>query len=414
MNPTKLSFLLRPRSLFASSFSSQSHYRSIPRRTFATSSEVDVVGKTRIINQAQKSIQVLRETADKVQRRRLLEIDNEFESRPDIWERDIRTAKALAREQRILKERLDNLKELEQSFQSNLELCELAEEENDVQITNEAIRELTDTATRARKSELDSLLCGPADHMGCYFEISVGSGGTEAMDFAGQLLNMYESWASLQGFNLQIKEKQDGPEVGIRSAVVMIDTEYSYGWMRGEQGSHRICRISPYDAAARRHTSFAQVAVFPMETNDDDSEIELKESDLRIDTFRSSGPGGQSVNTTSSAVRITHIPTGVSAASQNERSQHRNKATAMSVLKAKLLAMQLKAKAEAEAKVRSSLGEASFGSQIRTYYWNPQKFVKDHRSGHEDQDAAGVLEGHKLQPFMEAYLQWETSRGRVE
>jgi len=131
---------------------------------------------------------------------------------------------------------------------------------------------------------------------------------------------------------------------------------------------------------------------------------------LRIETFRSSGPGGQSVNTTSSAVRVTHIPTGISAASQNERSQHRNKATAMSVLKAKLLALQLKAKAEAQAKIRSSLGEASFGSQIRTYYWNPQKFVKDHRSGYEEQDAAGVLEGHKLQPFMEAFLQWESSK----
>lgn len=372
--------------------------------------DLDVAGKNRLIAQAQKSILVLKETAEKLQRRRLNEIVKEFESRPDIWDKDLRTAKKLAREQRELKEKLQTLDELDNSFKGSVELCELAEDEKDYETANEAINEIASIAERARRTELASLLRGPADHMGCYIELSVGSGGTEAMDFAGQLLGMYEGWAALQGFSFNIKENQPGPEAGIRSAVVMMETPYSYGWMRGEQGAHRICRISPYDAAQRRHTSFAQLAVFPMEGADDDIEIELKDSDLRIDTFRSSGPGGQSVNTTSSAVRVTHIPTGLSAASQNERSQHRNKATAMSVLKAKLLAQQLRSKADAAAKIRSTLGDASFGSQIRTYYWNPQKFVKDHRSGYEEQDCAGVLQGHKLQPFMEAYLQWEASK----
>ena len=376
----------------------------------SNSVQVDFLGKNRLINNAKKSLEVLKETRDNKYLKRLDEISKILAANPEIWDKDMRGAKKLAREQRTLNEKLQTINDLETSLNSSIELSSLAEAEKDSTLATECIQEIQDIAEKARKEELESLLSGPADHMGCYLEITVGSGGTEAMDFAGMLLRMYELWSQSRNFNVEVKEKQEGPEVGIRSAVLAIDTPYAYGWLRGEQGAHRICRISPYDAAQRRHTSFAQVAVFPMDSSQEEPEIELKESDLRFEAFRSGGPGGQSVNTTSSAVRVTHIPTGISVASQSERSQHRNKATALSILRAKLLAMELKARAEAQAKLRSALGEASFGSQVRTYYWNPQKFVKDHRSGYEENNAEGVLEGEKLQPFMEAYLLWESKK----
>lgn len=374
---------------------------------------IDNATRNRHVAAAKRSLDFLKESIDSVDSKRLEELDKLFSDDTGIWERDVRMAKKLAREQRQLKEKIEGYWELDSALMGSIELSNLAQEEDDLDVVADCAREIGDIATRARQAELESLLRGPADQMGCYVEVSAGTGGTEAMDFAGQLLRMYELWGSIQGFPVQVKEKQDGPEAGIRSCVVAVQAPYAYGWLKGEHGTHRICRVSPYDAAQRRHTSFAQVAVFPMDFGQEsDVEIELKESELRIDTFRSSGPGGQSVNTTSSAVRIVHLPTGISASSQNERSQFRNKATAMSVLKAKLLALQLKAKAEEQAKLRSTLGEASFGTQIRSYYWNPQKFVKDHRSGYEEQDAMGVMDGEKIQPFMEAFLQWEYGRSR--
>ncbi|KAH9261910.1 peptide chain release factor 2 [Batrachochytrium salamandrivorans] len=386
-------------------------------RYLATAAE-ESLAKTRNIQACEHSLKVLRESLNWASPARLEAVTQELDSRPEIWTQDARLAKRLSREQKTIRERLAILKEMEHTLQGTLELVQLAEEEKDAELAADCAREFRQLVVRSKSIETESLLGGPADHMGCYVEISAGSGGTEAQDFAGMLLKMYTNWASnVAGMETMVKEMTEGGEVGIRNCVLQIASPYAYGWLRGEQGAHRICRVSPYDKEQRRHTSFAQVAVLPFAIGDedddaageDDSEL-MKESDLRIDTFRASGPGGQGVNTTSSAVRVVHIPTGLTVSSQGERSQHRNKATAMSLLKGKLLAQKLRQKAEEKARIRSLLPEASFGSQVRSYYWSPQKFVKDHRSGYESFDVDSILDGSRVHEYMEAYLQWDSRR----
>lgn len=242
---------------------------------------------------------------------------------------------------------------------------------------------------------------GPYDRFDAIVEISGGAGGTEAQDWAAMLLRMYTRWAERKRFKIEILDYQDGEVAGIKGATILVQGAYAYGFLRPEQGVHRLVRISPFDSNARRHTSFASVSVTP--DIEEEIEVEVSESDLRIDTYRASGAGGQHVNKTDSAVRLTHIPSGIVVACQNERSQHKNKARAMKILKSKLFEMQ---KEQQDQKIEDLRGERKrieFGSQIRSYVMQPYQLVKDLRSQHESSDITGVLDG-KLDDFIEAYL----------
>ncbi len=254
------------------------------------------------------------------------------------------------------------------------------------------------------KLEIVSFLSGRFDRNNFYLTIHAGAGGTESCDWASMLFRMYRRYAERRNWKEEIIDYQPGDEAGIRSVTIHIIGEFAYGYCKGENGVHRLVRISPFDSNARRHTSFCSVDVFP-ELNDD-IDIEVNESDLRVDTYRSSGAGGQHVNTTDSAVRITHLPTGIVVSCQNERSQHKNRATAMKMLKAKLFEMEERKRREAAAALRGEQMENGWGSQIRSYVLQPYQMVKDLRTDVETSDTSGVLDGD-LDRFIEAYLKWQ-------
>ena len=344
---------------------------------------------------------------------RLAQVEKELRGDADteggLWDTNAALAGRLERERARLVETKEEVEHLAKQISTVAELADLAEMEADDEVMREALAEIDALRERARKLKIKSMLSGPADSFGCYIEVSAGAGGTESMDFAQMLLRMYQGWAERHGFSCVEKEITPGPDAGIRSGVVQLDSPDSYGWLRGEAGTHRIIRISPFSAKQVRHTSFAQVAVYPLNPDLKDADVDLKDSELRVDTFRASGPGGQGVNTTSSAVRVTHLPTGIAVACQSERSQHRNKAEALAMLRSRLLERKLKERAAAESKVRANLGEASFGTQMRSYYFNPKAFVKDHRSGLMVHDTASVLSGERLDEYLEAYLEWEAT-----
>lgn len=342
---------------------------------------------------------------------RLVELARGLEDQ-SLWTSDPLLAAQLERERASLVGERDALHTLRQRLSQANELADMADAEGDAQLVDEANRDVENVVDEIRALKLETLMRGPADGSSCYLEISAGLGGTEAMDFCAMLLRMYQSWADARGFAFEIKDAHPGPEAGLRSVVAHISSPGTYGWLRGEAGTHRIIRNSPFARQDIRHTSFAQVGVYPWSTELRDEDIDLRESDLRVDTFRSSGPGGQAVNTTSSAVRITHVPTGIAVASQNERSQHRNKATALALLRARLFERKLRDRAVQQQKARSELGEATFGTQIRTYYFNPKPFVKDHRSQHQENDAHAVITGELVEDFMEAYLEWDAGLRR--
>jgi peptide chain release factor 2 len=280
-------------------------------------------------------------------------------------------------------------------------LAELAAAEGDEAVANDVNAQMTVLAERAAKAETEALLSGEADSNDCYLEIHPGAGGTESNDWAGMLLRMYLRWAQKRGYAADIIEQQSGDEAGIKSATVKISGFNAYGWMKTESGVHRLVRISPFDSNARRHTSFASVWVYPV--IDDTIEIDIKESDCRVDTFRSSGAGGQHVNTTDSAVRITHIPTGIVVGCQNERSQHKNRATAWNMLRARLYELELQKREEAAKATEDAKTEIGWGHQIRSYVLQPYQMVKDLRTGHESPDPDRVLDGD-LDAFMAASL----------
>ncbi len=294
-----------------------------------------------------------------------------------------------------------NVKRLEAAIRDNTELIEMGEAENDADVVREAEAALAEALKDARSAQVETLLSGEADGNDCYLEIHSGAGGTESQDWANILLRMYTRWAERRKFKIEVMEMHDGEEAGIKSATVKIMGHNAYGWLKTESGVHRLVRISPYDSAARRHTSFSSAWVYPVV--DDTINIEINESDLKVDTYRSSGAGGQHVNTTDSAIRITHIPSGIIVACQAERSQHKNRATAMNMLKARLYEVEMQKREEAANAESAAKTDVGWGHQIRSYVLQPYQMVKDLRTGHETSNTAAVLDGD-LDDFMEASL----------
>jgi peptide chain release factor 2 len=296
---------------------------------------------------------------------------------------------------------VDGVRALERDTADTLELIEMAESENDETMVKDAITTLKALAETAKTREIESLLSGEADGRDAFMEINAGSGGTEAQDWAEIMLRMYTRWAETRGFKIEILDRSDGEQAGIKSVSLQISGANAYGWLKTESGVHRLVRISPFDSAARRHTSFASVWVYPVV--DDTIEIEINPADLKVDTFRASGAGGQHVNKTESAIRITHIPTGIIVACQTDRSQHRNRATAMNMLKARMYEMELQKREAASASIEAAKTDIGWGHQIRSYVLAPYQLVKDLRTNHETGNPAAVLDG-ALDPFMAASL----------
>ena len=289
----------------------------------------------------------------------------------------------------------------ETGISDNRELIEMGEAEGDASIVKEAETAIAELEKAARRVQIETLLSGEADGNDCYVEVHAGAGGTESQDWANMLLRMYTRWAERRKFKVEMMEVHDGEEAGIKSATIQVKGHNAYGWLKTESGVHRLVRISPYDSAARRHTSFSSAWVYPVV--DERINIEINEADLKVDTYRSSGAGGQHVNTTDSAIRITHVPTGIVVACQAERSQHKNRATAMEMLKSRLYEQELEkreAAANAEAAAKTDIG---WGHQIRSYVLQPYQMVKDLRTGTETSNTAAVLDGD-LDAFMESAL----------
>jgi peptide chain release factor 2 len=293
------------------------------------------------------------------------------------------------------------VRELEAGIRDNSELIELGTAEGDDEIVKEAEQALLALRDTARRHQIETLLSGEADANDAYLEIHSGAGGTESQDWANMLLRMYTRWAERRNFKVETMEIHDGEEAGIKSATVKISGHNAYGWLKTESGVHRLVRISPYDSAARRHTSFSSAWVYPVV--DETINIDINESDLKIDTYRSSGAGGQHVNTTDSAIRITHVPTGIVVACQAERSQHKNRATAMGMLKARLYEMELQKREEAANAAAAGKTEIGWGHQIRSYVLQPYQMVKDLRTSVETSNTAAVLDGD-IDGFIEASL----------
>lgn len=315
------------------------------------------------------------------------------------------------RERTHLDDALGSFRGLESGLTDNVELIELGEAEGDDEIVAEAEGALRAFHADARKQELESLLSGEADANDCFLEVHAGAGGTESQDWAQMLLRMYARWAEAHGYKVEWLEESPGEEAGIKSATLKIIGHNAYGWLKTESGVHRLVRISPYDSSARRHTSFASAWVYPV--IDDSIDIVIEEKDLRIDTYRASGAGGQHVNRTDSAVRITHEPTGIVAQCQNDRSQHRNRAAAMDMLKARLYERELQkreAEAQAEHAAKSDIG---WGHQIRSYVLHPYQMIKDLRTNVETGNSQAVLDGD-LDQFMAAALAARVGAGDGE
>jgi peptide chain release factor 2 len=305
------------------------------------------------------------------------------------------------RERTRLADQIGRVRKLERERADALEFAELAEAESDDASVDDAAHQLALLKDLAGRAELEALLSGEADANDCYLEINAGAGGTESNDWALMLLRMYTRWASAHGMTVEFVEETGGEQAGIKSATVKIIGTNAYGWLKTEAGIHRLVRISPFDSNARRHTSFASVWVYPVV--DDRIEIEINPTDVRVDTYRSSGAGGQHVNKTDSAVRLTHLPTGIAVACQNERSQHQNREQAWKMLRARLYEAELQRREAVAAAVEAAKSDIGWGHQIRSYVLQPYQMVKDLRTGVETSDTAGVLDGD-LDPFMAASL----------
>ncbi len=311
----------------------------------------------------------------------------------------------------MLASQIEGVQRLEADVNDTIELVELAEMEGDEAVVAEALGTLRALAEEAKRRETESLLSGEADSNDCYLEVNAGAGGTEAQDWAEMLLRMYTRWAEQHGYKVTMMESSEGEQAGIKSATIQVTGPNAYGWLKTEAGVHRLVRISPFDAAARRQTSFASVWVYPVV--DDSIEIEINEADLRVDTFRASGAGGQHVNKTESAIRITHIPTGIVVACQTDRSQHRNRATAMTMLKARMYEQELQRREAAAAQTEASKTDIGWGHQIRSYVLAPYQLVKDLRTNVEKTNPDAILDGD-IDDFMAAALAARVGATRSE
>ncbi len=357
-----------------------------------------------------KSIALLAQRMDlETTSHRMEEFDALIEN-PELWN-DPARAQNLMRERQALIDQISTYRLIEGSLRDNLELIELGDSEGDAVIVTEAEASLKALVVQAAAKELEALLDGEADANDTFLEINAGAGGTESCDWASMLARMYVRWAEKKGYKVETQSMSEGEEVGIKSVAYRISGLNAYGWLKSESGVHRLVRISPFDSAARRHTSFSSVWVYPVV--DDNIDIEVAANDIRIDTYRSSGAGGQHVNTTDSAVRITHMPTGIVVTS-SEKSQHQNRANCMAALKSRLYQLELDKRNAAINTAHENKGDAGWGNQIRSYVLQPYQMVKDLRTGTETSDSQGVLDGD-LDRFMAATLAQEVAgKSRAE
>ena len=331
--------------------------------------------------------------------RRLDELNARVED-PALWNNP-KDAEAVMRERRRLEAAIGTVKGIGQEMADAIEFVELGEAEDDQATIDEGLATLAALATRADADKVQALLAGEADGLDSYIEIHAGAGGTESQDWAEMLLRMYSRWAEKRGYKVELIEHQSGEQAGIKSATILVKGENAYGYAKTESGVHRLVRISPYDSSARRHTSFSSVWVYPL--IDDSFSIEVNPADLKIDTYRASGAGGQHVNTTDSAVRMTHVPSGIIVASQIDRSQHKNREIALGMLKARLYEAEMRRREEAASTEFAAKSEIGWGHQIRSYVLQPYQMVKDLRTGVTSPAPDDVLDG-ALDPFMAAAL----------
>ncbi|GAA0726148.1 peptide chain release factor 2 [Sphingomonas japonica] len=341
--------------------------------------------------------------------RRLDELNARVEDQ-SLWDNP-REAQEVMRERQRLDNAITATRAIERELSDTAELIEMADAEGDDEMATEGVAGLAALAERAEQDKIKALLAGEADANDAYLEVHAGAGGTESQDWAEMLQRMYMRWAERKGMKVELVDYHSGEQAGIKSATLLLKGENAYGYAKTESGVHRLVRISPYDSAARRHTSFSSVWVYPV--IDDSIEIEINESDLKIDTYRASGAGGQHVNTTDSAVRITHVPSGIIVASQNDRSQHKNRATAMGMLKARMYEAELQKREAAALSDYSAKTEIGWGHQIRSYVLQPYQLVKDLRTGVTSTAPSDVLDG-ALDPFMAAALSQRVTGETVE
>ena len=318
----------------------------------------------------------------------------------DFWQDKLKSKKIL-KEKKLFEDLINFHNASVKELNDLNELHQLATEENNTNIQNEILQNIKELDTRAKKNEIKCFLSDEVDYLDCYIEIHAGAGGTESQDWAVMLRRMYMKWSDNKKFKFQLVSEHKGDEAGIKSSTIKIEGDYVFGWLKKESGIHRLVRISPFDSGARRHTSFASVWVYPVV--DENINIEIIDKDLRIDTYRSSGAGGQHVNTTDSAVRITHLPTKIVVQCQNERSQHKNKETCLNMLKARLYDYEMKKKDKINSTSESSKSEIGWGHQIRSYVLQPYRLVKDNRTNHENTSPDRVLDG-EIDDFLEKSL----------
>ena len=359
---------------------------------------------TNVVGAIEKSLALLAKRLDYETAPYRLEEFNAIIEDPSLWD-DQERAQKLMRDRQLLVDAISIYEGIKQDLSDNLEMIELGESEEDLEVVKDAENALKALAKTAGEKELEALLDGEADSNDTFLEINSGAGGTESCDWALMLARMYVRWAEKKGYTVELQSETAGEEAGIKSASYKITGHNAYGWLKSESGVHRLVRISPFDAAAKRHTSFCSIWVYPVV--DDNIDIEVNPSDIRLDTYRSSGAGGQHVNTTDSAVRITHFPTGIVVTS-SEKSQHQNRDIAMKALKSRLYQMELDRRNAAINEAHDNKGDAGWGNQIRSYVLQPYQMVKDLRTSYETSDTKGVLDGD-LDGLMAATLAMNVS-----
>lgn len=321
---------------------------------------------------------------------------------PGYWDNVERSQEGM-RELNTLKEEKQKFEDLQQQYEDIETLLEMGYEENDASLIPEIEEELNSFTESFENMRIRTLLSGEYDSCNAILKLNAGAGGTESCDWAGMLYRMYSRWAERKGFQVEVLDYLEGDEAGIKSVTFQVNGENAYGYLKSEKGVHRLVRISPFNAQGKRQTSFVSLDVMP--DIEDDIDIEINPEDLRVDTYRSSGAGGQHINKTSSAIRITHLPTGIVVQCQNERSQHQNKDKAMQMLKAKLYLLEQKKQAEKLSGIRGEVSDIAWGNQIRSYVMQPYTLVKDHRTNQEISNVDAVMDG-KIDPFINAYLKW--------